>query len=124
MALYVTALNALLDTLGATPLITHCSAHTAAISNPTSPNEVTGGSPAYARKTISFAAASSSSMSSDGTDPVLDIPTGTTVTTIGFWNHATNQTVAAFMGQITLSSAAVFASQGTLTLTSVTWSAS
>jgi len=47
-------------------------------------NEVTGGSPAYARKAISFSAASAGTKSASST-PTLDVPTSTTVRFVGLW---------------------------------------
>lgn len=49
-------------------------------------NEVTGGSPAYARKAPTFAAASGGV----ATAPALlfDVPAGTTITHVGYWSGA------------------------------------
>lgn len=47
-------------------------------------NEVTGGSPAYARKAITFSAASSGSKASSST-PTLDVPAATEVQFVGLW---------------------------------------
>lgn len=47
-------------------------------------NEVTGGSPAYARKAITFSAASGGSKASSSS-PTLDVPAATTVNFIGLW---------------------------------------
>lgn len=47
-------------------------------------NEVTGGSPAYARKPISFSAASAGSKASSST-PTLDVPAATEVQFVGLW---------------------------------------
>ena len=53
----------------------------------TGANEVTGGSPAYARKAITLGAAASRSKAAT-TQPVFDIPAGTTVRFIGVWTNA------------------------------------
>lgn len=50
-------------------------------------NEVAGGSPAYARKAITMAAAASRARASSSS-PVLDVPAGTTVRFIGLWTNA------------------------------------
>lgn len=47
-------------------------------------NEVTGGTPAYARKVMTFGAASSGTKSATS-QPSLDVPAGTTVAFIGLW---------------------------------------
>jgi hypothetical protein len=50
-------------------------------------NEVTGGSPAYARKAIAWSTASGGSAAQNG-DVVIDIPTSTTVSWLSLWNTA------------------------------------
>lgn len=50
-------------------------------------NEVTGGSPAYARKAITFAAAASRARAAS-TQPTFDVPAGTTVRFIGVWTNS------------------------------------
>lgn len=50
-------------------------------------NEVTGGSPAYARKAITVAAASGRSRAAS-TQPTFDVPAGTTVRFVGLWTNA------------------------------------
>jgi hypothetical protein len=52
----------------------------------TAANEVTGGSPAYARKAIAWNAADGGSATC--TNVVLDIPASTTVTWSSLWNTA------------------------------------
>lgn len=47
-------------------------------------NEVTGGSPAYARKAITFSAASAGSKAASST-PTLDVPASTEVRFVGLW---------------------------------------
>lgn len=101
------ARNEMLDALtDATPTlspITHASVHTA---DPTAgANEVTGGSPAYARKAVTFANAASGAAAANGTDPVWDIPAGTTCVAIGYWDDATAGT---FKGWSPLNGGTVF----------------
>jgi len=72
------ARNNMLGGLGAT----HLSAHTAYSS--TGASEVTGGTPAYARKAVTYAAPAAEAMAAS-TTPVFDIPAGTTVRFIGKW---------------------------------------
>lgn len=100
--------NAMLDALGA--LNTHAGLHTAQPSTGT-PNEVTGGSPAYARKAISYNAAAAGSMDSSNA-PVFDVPAGTTVTHVGFWSASSGGTLYAW-SDVTDE---VFGAQGTYTL--------
>lgn len=50
-------------------------------------NEVTGGSPAYARKAIAWNAASAGAATASA-NVVLDVPASTTVTWISLWNTA------------------------------------
>lgn len=76
------ARNLMLDANGTT----HASAHTAY--SATGANEVAGGSPAYARKAISYGAASGEAKASSGA-VTFDIPTGTTVRWIGRWTAIT-----------------------------------
>jgi hypothetical protein len=99
---------------GVTAVAVFVSAHTADPGT-TGTNEVTGGSPAYARKAITWSAASSGSAASSNS-PVLDIPASTTVTHIGFWSAATSGT---FYGSADVTDEA-FGGQGTYTLSSAT----
>lgn len=73
--------NAMLDSL----TLDLCSLHTAF--SATGANKVTGGSPAYADKAITMAAASGRARAAS-TQPVFDIPAGTTVAFIGLWTNA------------------------------------
>lgn len=61
-----------------------CSLHTAY--SATGANKVTGGSPAYADKAITMAAASGGARAAS-TQPVFDVPAGTTVAFIGLWTN-------------------------------------
>lgn len=65
---------------------THGSLHTAYSSS--GANEVTGGSPAYARKALTWAAASGRSKATSAS-AVFDVPASTTVRWVGFWDAAT-----------------------------------
>ncbi len=76
--------------------------------------EPSGGSPAYARKAITFAASSGGSKALNGTLPVFDIPPGFTVKSIGLWSALTAGTL---YGYFDVTDEA-FAGQGTYTLTS------
>lgn len=71
--------NAMLDS----QTLNQASLHTAY--STTGANEVTGGSPAYARKSITMAAAASRARASS-TSPVFDVPAATTVRWIGLWD--------------------------------------
>jgi hypothetical protein len=75
-------------------------------------NEVTGGSPAYARVAIAWNAASGGSMDDSTNGAVFDVPAGTTVTWVSGWNTA--GTVRYFKKQVT---SEAFGAQGTYTVT-------
>lgn len=74
--------------------------------------EVTGGSPAFARKSMAWGAASNSAISGTTT---FDIPSGTTVTHFGVTVSATLGT-ADLRDRVAITSQA-FASQGTFQIT-------
>lgn len=63
----------------------------------TGTNEVTGGSPAYARKALTWAAASGGSKALAATLPTWDVPASTTVAWIGVWDAITTGT---FLGML------------------------
>ena len=94
--------------------LTHASLHTAN-PDPSGGSEVTGGSPAYARKSITWAAAAAGSMAASN-QPVFDVPAGTTVSHVGFFTAVTTGTYYG-MSDVTDE---VFGAQGTYTLTSIT----
>jgi hypothetical protein len=100
--------NAMLNALGA--LAVFASLHSADPGD-SGTNELTGGSPAYARKAITWNAAASGSMD-DSNVPVFDVPAGSTVSYVGFWNSAGT----VFYGSADVTNE-VFAAQGTYTLT-------
>lgn len=101
----VTGKNTMLDALG----VTHVSAHTADPGE-TGTSEVTGGT--YARKSITFNAAASGNLDSSNA-PVLDIPAGTTVTHIGYWDALTGGN---FLGYSDITDE-TFNNAGTITIT-------
>jgi hypothetical protein len=74
----------------------------------------TGGSPNYARKPITWAAASGGSKVSNVSE-AFDIPPSSTVSYFGLWSAATG---GSFRGGGPLSSTETFAAQGTYTVTS------
>jgi hypothetical protein len=73
--------------------------------------EVSGGSPAYARKAITWGTASASAITA--TALVFDVPTGTTV--VGFMIYSAS-TAGTYLDGASITSQA-FASQGTYTIT-------
>jgi len=78
----------------------------------TGTSEVSGGSPAYARKAITWTAASASA-TSNSAQIVFDVPTSTTIRYLGYWSASTSGT---FYGSRILDTAQTFSSQGTYTL--------
>ena len=76
----------------------------------TAGTEPSGGSPAYARKSLSWSAASNGVVTATAT---FDIPSGATIVGIGLHTAATAGT---YLDGATITSQA-FASQGTLTVT-------
>ena len=108
MGLNSTALDAMLDALGA--LITYVSLHTDAVGGG-SGNEVTGGSPAYARQSITWAAASSGNLNSSN-QPQFDVP-ATTIQRVGFFSASSGGT---FYGDADITNE-TYGGQGTYTLT-------
>jgi hypothetical protein len=108
------AKNLMLDVLDAGANAIWLSAHTAT-PGLTGANEVSGGTPAYARIEATYAAASggSKALSSSVT---LDIPASTTVAFVGAWTAVTAGT---FLGQVDTTDE-VFGSQGTLEITTAT----
>jgi len=105
-----TAKNVMLDQLAT--VLTRIALHTGdpGAAN-AADNEVTGGSPAYARKAIAWNAAASGSID-DSTAPTFDVPAATTVSWISGWNTA--GTVRYFKKDVTDE---VFGAQGTYQIT-------
>src|SRR5215471_12372770 len=85
------------------------SLHTA---NPgaTGASEVTGGSPAYARKAPTWTSASAGSKALSNS-PVFDVPASTSVVAVGMWKSG------AWQGYVTVTTE-TFSAQGTYTVTS------
>ena len=80
--------NLMLDALrGVTPStpITHASLHST-IPSDVGSNELSGGSPPYARKPITFNAASFGVIAKAATAQVFEAPASTTVVAVGFWS--------------------------------------
>jgi len=100
--------NSLLDGLAAD--VAYLSLHTG---NPgtNGANEVAGGSPAYARKSVTWAAASAGALTSTNSQ-VFDVPAGTTIQYVGLWSSLTTGT---FYGHVTITNE-TFAGQGTYTI--------
>lgn len=108
MALNDTAKNLMLDALAADAVF--ASLHTADPGT-TGTSEVTGGSPAYARKAITWNAAASGALDNNA-NPVFDVPAGTTITHVGLWDAVT---AGNFLGSMDITDEA-FGAQGTYTL--------
>lgn len=96
--------NAMLNALG----VTHASLHDGDPGQ-TGASEITGG--AYARKSITLAAAAAGSVDSTNA-PIFDVPAGITVRYVGFWNAATSGT---FLASSAVTNE-VFSNSGTYTL--------
>lgn len=89
-----TAKNLMLAALGAD--VDFCSLHSG-IPDATGSNELTGGSPAYARKAIAWETPASGAMDKNSTDPVFDVPAGTDVFFIGLWDAVTSGNFRGFV---------------------------
>lgn len=74
--------------------------------------EVTGGTPAYARKSVSWASPANGAVASSGSI-VFDVPGSTTISHLGYWTAATGGT---FLGSRALDASQTFATQGTYTI--------
>jgi len=101
--------NAMLNALGA--LAVFASLHSADPGD-TGTNEISGGSPAYARKAITWNGAGSGTMD-DSNVPVFDVGAGKTVLYVGLWSLVTG---GVFYGSALVTSE-TFGAQGTYTLT-------
>lgn len=99
MGLVTAQKNVMLDAV--TPNLTHASLHSASTGG-TGANELTGGSPAYARKAITWGSASGGSVANTA-QLVFDIPAGASVAYVGFWSAVTSGT---FRGDFAASSPA------------------
>ena len=117
MALSEDAADIMLDAV--TDSTTYASLHTG---DPGSDgdDEVSGGSPAYARKTISWNSASGGSIDSSNA-PEFDVPGGTTITHWGVWTASSGGT---FLFGGSLSAPESYGSQGDYTLTDADYTVS
>lgn len=79
----------------ASPGWTHASLHTGDPST-TGANEVTGGSPAYARKALTWGSSAAGQAVTVTTAQAFDVPAATTVVFIGFWSAITAGTFRSF----------------------------
>lgn len=77
--------NAMLTHLGSVAVF--ASLHSASPGD-TGANEISGGSPAYARKAITWNTAAAGSLDNNA-NPVFDVPSGATVAFVGLWSAAT-----------------------------------
>lgn len=109
MPLTNNAKNAMLDHLAT--LAVWASLHSADPGT-TGASELSGGSPAYARKAITWNAASAGNLDNNA-NPVFDVPAGATVAHVGLFSAVTAGT---FYGSADVTDEA-FAGQGTYTLT-------
>jgi hypothetical protein len=109
MGLSNAARNIGLDAVGDVGL--YVSLHTADPSTDGS-NEVTGGSPAYARQACTWDDAASGSMALAAAE-TFNVPASTTVTHFGVWSASTSGT---FYGGGALSASEEFGAQGTYEL--------
>lgn len=115
MSLVTAPVNAAVD--AATATLSWASIHSAD-PGATGTSEITGGSPAYARKALTWnAAASKIGAVTGGNLPVFDVAAGTTCAFMGFWSAVSGGT---FRGSQALSSTETFVGQGTLTVTALT----
>ena len=94
---------------GLTATVTHVSLHTAD-PGATGTSEATGGSPAYARKSITWAAPASGATSNSNAI-IFDVPAGT-YTHVGYW---TASTAGTYKGSRACTSQ-TFSGQGTYTI--------
>jgi len=96
---------------GLTSVVTHVSLHTAE-PDASGSSEVTGGT--YTREAITWGSASAGTATSSG-DIVFDVPTGVTITHLGYWSASSAGT---FYGSRALDTSQTFSSAGTYTLAS------
>lgn len=101
--------NALLS--GLTGVAVYASLHTADPGS-TGTSEAAGGSPAYGRKSITWASPSAGSVASSA-GITFDVPGSTTITHLGYWSASTGGT---FYGSRALDASQTFATQGTYTI--------
>lgn len=107
-------LNATAKDIGLTAIvavISHFSLHTNAVGSG-SGGEISGGTPAYARKSVTWGA-SSGGVVAITNQPVFDIPASTTVARAGLWSAASGGT---YYGDGDVADE-FYAAQGTYTIT-------
>jgi hypothetical protein len=95
--------------------VTHLSLHSGDPST-TGANEISGGSPAYARKAVSGGSAASGGSVLISANITFDVPAGTTVSYVGMWSASTAGT---YYGHFDVTDE-VYAGQGTYVLTTGT----
>ena len=111
MSLTDAAKNAMLDQFSGQAA--YASLHTADPGT-TGVNEVSGGSPAYARQAMAWDAAATGALSQNEASPIdFDVP-ASTITHVGFWTAVTGGT---FLCGAALSSSETYNAQGIHTLT-------
>lgn len=105
--------NKLLDALTTT---VYASLHSA---NPgdSGTSELSGGSPSYARKSVTLGAASGG-VKAASTQPVFDVPSGATVAWVGWWDALSGGN---FLASYDVADE-VYGAQGTYTLTAESFS--
>jgi hypothetical protein len=114
VSLQAAPVNAAVD--AATALLVYASIHS---SDPggTGTAELTGGSPAYARKPLVWDPASGKVAAVTGGNlPTFDIPAGSTAAYMGFFSALTSGT---FRGSQALSASETYVGQGTLVVTAL-----
>lgn len=116
MSINANGKNLALDALAAA--VTHLGLHSGDPGSGGS-NEIAGGSPAYARKAVTWGAASAGSVAMSGGSRVFDVEGGDTVSFIGLWSAISSGTC---YGGADVTDE-VFGGQGTYTLTALTLSA-
>lgn len=109
-----TGKNLMLDAL--TAVVDYLSLHSAD-PGATGTNELSGGSPAYARKAVTWNAASTGSATGNSL-PTFDVESGDTVSYVGLWDAVTS---GSFYGSANVTDE-VFGGQGTYQVTAATLS--
>lgn len=79
-------------------------------------NEISGGSPAYARKLVTLTAAAGGSKVQNATPVVFDVPAARTITHVAYWKVATVGGASDYLGSAALTPES-FGVQGTYTIT-------
>lgn len=103
MPLSTASANYLLDQWGSNKAL-YASLHSAYSGS--GANELTGGSPPYARQLLTWASAASESKALSGTPYTWNVPAGSTVAWIGFWDALTSGN---FQGMTPVSSGSAYA---------------